>query len=99
MVVCQPRSQGLSSFPRYLGEGPLERGCFAVYFIPFRYIAMKVYSCQLNGKFASHIDIRFLILRTEMVTEVFAMKKDVSVVENEVHWNIDTLGSELAAHA
>ena len=47
----------------------------------------------------SHIDIRFLILRTEMVTEVFAIKKDVSVVENEVHWNIDTLVSEPAAHA
>ena len=47
----------------------------------------------------SHTDIRFLILRAETLKEIFAIKKGVSVVENEVHWDIDTLDSQLAAQA
>ena len=46
----------------------------------------------------SHTDIRFLILRAETLKEIFAIK-GVSVVENEVHWDIDTLDSQLAAQA
>ena len=63
---------------------------------------MTVYCSQLYGKVASHINIRFLILKNtceKIVQQILPWKNDVKIAKNEVRWNIDTLNSEPAAQA